>query len=237
MPMVFANGKTIFFAHVPKAGGTSIANYLERRFGHVTLSDQRRFRCKAGTGLIIPPDHFSVADLQEFLPPRVDYAFAVVRDPVSRMISEYRYQRGSSKLSMLGFSTWLRVVFECARKEPRMYENHIRPQTDLIPAFAEIFKIEEGCETIIPYIDNVVEETAPNVDLPHLNQSKKMNVPLYRDDVLAIEDFYAADYDRLGYDLADTSELPSDPFAPARIAAARALAPIVVRAHKRGWTK
>lgn len=237
MPMVVAHGKIIFFAHVPKAGGSSIANYLERRFGHLILTDRRRFQCKRGTGLIVPPDHFAVADLEEFLPPRVDFAFAVVRHPISRMISEYRYQRGSSKLSSLGFSTWLRVVIECAKQEPRMYENHIRPQSDLVPNFAVPFQIEDGCNRIIHQIDEVVRESAPEIDLPHLNQSQKIEVRVSRQDVLAIEDFYEADYRRFGYELMDTSQLPSDPFSPLRAFAALVLAPVVIRTHKHGWTK
>jgi hypothetical protein len=237
MPMVVANGKTIFFAHVPKAGGTSVANYLERRFGHLLLSDRRRYRSKCGTALIVPPDHFAVADLEEFLPPHLDYAFAIVRHPISRIVSEYCYQRGSSRLSSLTFSTWLRVVLECARREPRMYENHIRPQSDLVPDFAEPFRIEQGCEAIIPHIEEIVQESSPEIRLPHLNQSRKHDVRLSKQDVFEIRDFYAADYKRFNYEFIDTSQLPNDPFASMRASAALALAPIVVRAHKHGWTK
>jgi hypothetical protein len=236
MPMVYAGSKSIFFAHVPKTGGTSIAVYLERRFGHLALSDRRRYRGKTGTGLIVPPDHLANDDLEEFLPPKIDYAFAVVRHPVARMISEYRYQRGSSRLSWFNFSNWLRVVIECAKREPRMYENHIRPQSDLVPEFAEPFKIEEGCEALVEHIDDVVCGPAPEVAVPHLNRSEKIDVHLTQEDVLTIRDFYAVDYERFGYRHLDLAVLPHDRFAAARASLAKAIAPVVVSRHKHGWT-
>jgi hypothetical protein len=33
MPLIIKPGYTIYFAHVPKAGGTSVEDYLVRRFG------------------------------------------------------------------------------------------------------------------------------------------------------------------------------------------------------------
>ena len=33
MPLAFADGKTIFFAHVPKTGGTSMEAYLDAASG------------------------------------------------------------------------------------------------------------------------------------------------------------------------------------------------------------
>jgi hypothetical protein len=185
----------------------------------------------------VPPDHFAASDLAEFLPPDIDFAFAVVRHPVWRMVSEYRYQRASSKLSLLSFSTWLRVVVQCAKLEPRMYENHIRPQSDLVPDFAKTFRIEDGIDAIIRHIDEVVQESVPQIDLPHLNQSHKSNVSLSKEDVLTIQDFYAADYRRFGYEFLDTSQLADDPYAKIRVSFARALAPIAVAVHKRAWTK
>lgn len=236
MPLVFAGAKRLFFAHVPKAGGTSVEHYLHRRFGHLALADRRRCYSRGGTGLIVPPNHLAVDDLEEFLPPELDYAFAVVRHPMDRILSEYRYQRGSSTLSRFSFSTWLRIMIECVKREPRMYENHIRPQSDLVPAFADAFKLENGCGEIIQKIDDLLGSSAPDLDIPHLNESRKTNVKLTREDVLAVRDFYSVDYARFSYAFRfDVESLPHDHLARWRKLFARVIAPLVVRKHKSGW--
>ena len=159
--------------------------------------------------MISPPNHFCVEDLEELLPPQLDYAFAIVRHPLSRIVSEYRYQKGLSRLSRFSFSTWLSVVLECAKREPRMYENHIRPQSDLIPEFAEVFRIEEGCDAVIQHIDELVHDLAPDVEVPHLNPSKKMDIQLTREDVLTVRNFYAVDYERIRLRLPGPRWLPA----------------------------
>ena len=38
----------------------------------------------------MPATHLSAVDLVELIPPNVAYKFTVVREPVARMMSEYR---------------------------------------------------------------------------------------------------------------------------------------------------
>ena len=88
MPIVQTPKGLIFFAHVPKTGGSSVEEYLVRRFGGpLSLIDNNKNKGVRGTGLITPATHLAVTDLRELLP-RLHYSFAVVRDPLSRLQSE-----------------------------------------------------------------------------------------------------------------------------------------------------
>lgn len=240
MPLINTPQHRIFFAHVPKAGGSSVEDYLVRRFGGqlsilVTPPDAPRRRYP---GVVVSPNHMSAEDLQDFLPHDLDFCFAVVRDPLARMISQYRFQTGVSWASRLSFSTWLRVMLACLRIDPRSYENHIRPQVDLIPEGAEIFRLEDGFEGLITRLDAVTGTTAPEIGIGHLLKgAKKAEIPITRQDVAAIESFYAEDYARFGYAPRDVSGLPDDRWASLRAVFGTVLARAVVWKQHRRWMR
>lgn len=234
MPLVLDRGRALFFAHVPKTGGTSVEDYLVQRFGRLGMVDVNKRRGVRGTGLITPATHLAAIDLAELLPPGLDWSFALVRDPLDRIQSEYRYQTGVSRMSRMGFSTWLETVLRAAEAEPRVYENHLRPQVDLIPEDAEIFRLEDGFDALIARLDAVVGEARPDLTIPHMNKRPKAPLALTRSDVARIASFYAADYARLGYAVPDPGAWPEGP-GPNRLLA-RALAPALVARQRRRWT-
>jgi hypothetical protein len=237
MPLATWNGLTIFFAHVPKTGGSSVEDYLVRRFGPLSIIDRNKRQGVTGTGLIIPATHLAAVDLAELLPHDLTYSFAVVRDPLTRLMSEFRYQSGVSRASRLGFSTWLRVMIAGARMEPRLYENHIRPQSDLVPEGSEIFRLEDGFDAMIARLDEVAGTTAPGLEVGHLLKRKREELVIHREDVDLITDYYGPDYARFGYAPPDRDAHPSDPYAALRRPFAHALARwVVARQHAR-WVR
>ena len=229
MPMIIADDKLIFFVHAPKAGGSSIEDYLIRRFGGpLSMYDSQDRFDRRRKGVISPPTHLTAKDLEELMPPNVAYCFAQVRNPFQRTLSQYRWQTGRSRISRLSFSTWLRIVLRVARIDGRAYYNHIRPQSDLVPANCEVFKLEDGPEPMIRRLDGVMGSTAPGVEVGHLLKTTAVPMTVYREDLGAIQDFYRADYERFGYELEDAAEFESDRFAWARNALAALIAPVIV---------
>jgi hypothetical protein len=236
MPLAHHNGQSIFFAHVPKTGGSSVEDYLIQRFGPLSLIDVNKRTGVTGTGLIVPATHLAAIDIKELVPHDLAYSFAVVRDPLRRLESEFRYQSGVSQMSKLGFSPWLKVMLKAASAEPRLYENHIRPQSDLVPEGAEIFKLEDGFDTMIARLDAVTGHATPQLTVPHINTRKKEPITMSRADVAALVDFYAADYDRFGYPRPDPADYPDT--APGwRDRLAGPLAAALVRKQRRDWVK
>ena len=237
MPLAHFKTGTLFFAHVPKAGGTSVENYLIRRFGPLSVDDRNRRAGRRKTGLIIPASHLSAEDLTEFIPHDVAYVFAVVRHPVDRLMSEYRYQSGVSRMSRLGFALWLRLVIHAARLDKRVYENHIRPQCDLIPEGSDIFRLEDGFDGLIRRIDETVGTSAPDIRIEHLNKRQRKSLQLSRQDVQLITSFYSEDFDKLGYDMPDPDALAADKWVWAKDALARVLAVALVQKQRWTWAR
>lgn len=240
MPLAHHNGpngsQAIFFAHVPKTGGSSVEDYLIQRFGPLSLIDENKRTGVRGTGLIVPATHLAATDIKELVPHDLAYSFAVVRDPLRRLESEFRYQSGVSQMSKLGFSPWLKVMLKAARAEPRLYENHIRPQSDLVPEGADIFKLEDGFDAMMAKLDALTGASVPGLTVPHINTRKKEPITMSRADVEAVTTFYAADYDRFGYPRPDLNDYIDTP--PGwRDRLTGPLAATLVRKQRRDWVK
>jgi hypothetical protein len=235
LPLIYECGKSIFFAHVPKTGGTSVQMYMIRRFGSLALLGRHRGPATRGTSLIVSAAHLSAQDLEEVLPRHLDGCFAVVRDPIKRLQSEYQFQKGTSKASRVSFSTWLRFMISAARCDARVYDNHIRPQVDFLPEGTKLFKLEEGLSAIVPYLDKVLGYESPLVEIPHLLKSKKFPVSLSREDVRLIVEYYRDDYDRFGYPEPDYSMFPRDSLAPVRDLIGKVVGRAIVHWQRRSW--
>lgn len=237
MPLAHHDGKSIFFAHVPKTGGSSVEDYLISRFGPLSLIDVNKRRGLRGTGLIVPATHLAAIDIAELVPHDLAYSFAVVRDPMSRLMSEFRYQSGVSRMSRLGFSTWLRIMLGAVTREPRLYENHIRPQSDLVPEDADVFRLEDGFDAMIAALDRVTGTERPDLIVPHINTRKKDPITISQEDAALIERVYAADYDRFGYQPPNQADLPSDGRSGLRSAFAAPLIRALVLKQRHDWAR
>jgi len=242
MPLVTAGNLSIFFAHVPKTGGSSIEDYLIRRFGPLSIREHSKKADGPGhqrgqRDLIQSASHLSAADLKNILPHDLNHSFAVVRSPVDRLVSEYRFQSDHSRTSKLSFSSWLRIMLKCARLDTRIYENHIRPQSDLVPEGAEIFLFENGLEQIVPWLDKITGTTAPAIEMGHFLKRPRQPVAVSKQDIGLIVKFYAADYARFTCTEPHMGDYRHDPAAPLRTALAAVLAPVIVFRQRRNWLR
>jgi hypothetical protein len=237
MPLVKVGERTIFFAHVPKTGGSSVQDYLRRRFGPLSIMNPGNWEASRSRGLIIPPTHLSAADLRNLLPHDLTHSFATVRDPLDRLQSEYRFQNGLSRSSRLGFSTWVRLVIAAARSEPRIYMNHIRPQVDLILPNSAIFKIEDGLDKVTAWLDETSGTSDPAITFGHFGKRQHTPLAMYREDLEMIVRYYEKDYRTLGYAPPDPDSLPKDPYNLPRNAFASVLARALVARQRRNWVR
>jgi hypothetical protein len=243
MPLAIAGNRTIYFAHVPKAGGTSVELYLQRRFGPLSLRPLTRtgresdFHRGAFSSVMNTPNHLVAQDARHFLPRRVDLAFVLVRDPLARIASEFRFQRPHSRIAAMGFSTWLRVMLRAVALDPRIYDNHIRPQVDFLTEGMEAFRLEDGLGRIVGWLDERLGETAPETEMTHAQKSASIPVAPTREDVALVARVFAADYARFGYAPPDPAAYPADRLARLRDLAARPLARVVLWRHWRRWLR
>ncbi len=207
MPVCTYLDKAIFFAHIPKTGGTSVETYLRQK-GPVSLFGEPKIN---GVHL----QHLARKTVQE-IPnlPNFDSSFAVIRDPVSRMVSEYIWRsdplnplqrlarpfhglqarrikvRGVKR--SLTFAEWVPIALEEARDNPNMRDNHMRAQCDFLAKGDRLFLFENGLFPVFRWIDATTDgkEGAP---VQKLKASRATKPPVDDASRHQIEDFYKLD--------------------------------------------
>ncbi len=214
MPSLSLPDRLIWFAHCPKAGGTSVEQFMVARWGpavgHLHWGWDLWWR-RGGWRVADPPNspqHLTWRDALQQLPDAPDTVFAVVRDPVARMASEYRWQRHGRRgtrmgklLSYLPFSVWLRLMLAAADRNPHSFDNHFRPQDDFVPETARVFRLEDGLDVVAVWLAEMAgEPLEPGEGFPHMLSTRERTA-ITEDDCALIGAVYAADFTRFGYSL------------------------------------
>jgi len=239
MPSLTLPGRLIWFAHVPKAGGTSVERVMVGTWGPAVghLHWGWDLWWKQGgwrrAGPACSPQHLTWDDAQGVLPRAPDAVFAVVRDPLARMLSEYRYQRHARRGTPLGralahlpFSLWLGIVLRIAARNPYAFDNHLRPQSDFVPGGARVFRLEEGLGPALDWL-TAAAGAVPVAAVPReLTGRPGPEIRLSSGDIRLIVRTFAGDYARFGYAIPDADGFPGDRVAPVHGALARLAAPL-----------
>ncbi len=213
MPLFRINGKLIHFVHIPKTGGASIETLCAGLGAVAMLSASNRY-------LPCSPQHIHDQIHQSLkLDAIADWSFAIVREPLARLVSEYRMRRRQAELLeanptyTLGFvdpddlprgeraefDAWAEHVLDRCRADPFALDNHIRPQAAFLSENQELFRLEDGLEPIAAKIAALcgLPETP---EVPHRNASERTPVTASKKTVRRIVAFYEADYATLGFE-------------------------------------
>ena len=186
MPLVRIGAHVIFFAHIPKTGGSSIEAYLDRK-GAVALRYPRRLGWSKTTA-----QHMDAAVHRALIPDGfIDCSFTVLRDPVARLISEYRY-RADRRAGVPAFDVWVERMFSKHSQNPATQDNHIRPQVDFLRPGMRLFHLEDGLSLVFDWIDEQSGTSAADRDVWE-KKSKSAAIDVSAEMRARIEAFYAAD--------------------------------------------
>lgn len=241
MPSITLSDRLIWFAHCPKAGGTSVEKFMVATWGdavgHLHWGWDLWWR-RGGWRVADPPNspqHLTWQDARRVLPRSPDAIFAVVRDPVARMASEYRWQRQGRRGTWLGralaclpFPLWLRVMLTVAQKNPYAFDNHFRPQSEFVPDTATVFRLEDGLGPPLGWLNRISGGGGEPGPPPHAIPTRQ-KLPVAASDAALIGQVFASDYVRFGYDR-PRSAAPR----PGLDGLAMALAPLVAKLDRRG---
>jgi hypothetical protein len=227
MPIFRINNQLHYFVHIPKCGGASIETYLIERFGGpLGLWDMRREELpRTHIWMRTSPQHISATVLDQLVPRDwMMSSFAVVRHPLRRLISAFAFSRdvvGRIPLST-EFNAWFEDAATWIGKEPYRNGGHLEPQGTFIPRDTTIFRLEDGLDAIIPYLDGLAGNSDGPRQVPFRNVGRwRGNEDMIRMTPRTIElvnQVYAQDFARFGYvpvtDPEDLTTLPDLPSLP-----------------------
>lgn len=201
MPLYIKDGKAVLHMHVPKTAGTAMRAFFQRNGFREELFDgggpqslNHLRRCA--------PQHMDAAQIMAVLrPARIDFVFMTVREPMSRLVSEYRMQARAIK-NLAALPAWFMQMTREFIDNPHVAENHIRPQSDFWLPNCHIFRVEDGLgQSLVSRMEQCTGLRLPNPEITSHNAGD--GAPVDPQDVERIrplaEDFYRQDYLRFGY--------------------------------------
>ena len=213
MPIVRISQALVYFAHIPKCGGSSVEAYLQARFGPLAFLDRRFLSVPADERWSrSSPQHTPATALARLFPDGFfDHRFAMVRHPAKRLISMFQFQQEVEKVipPTMSFSDWLGSLPALLETDIWVYDRHIRPMHETVPDSARIFRLEDGGAPLIAWLDEVAGDTQGPRMLPHEKDRKERlvrrgwpdtTVSLTAQDRRLIGQLYDKDFTLFGYD-------------------------------------
>ena len=198
MPIFSKQNTNILYIHIPKCGGSSISSIFQKRNWDESFSIRGKPLSKLEY-LKSSPQHYhgeiikNIFDISKF-----DKAFTIVRNPYTRLKSEFYWQLSKKITTNISPEDWLNNILEKYNQNKYIYDNHIRPQNEFILEQVDIFKLEEGFKKIYEYIFDqkffFIKE--PKLKKMKYNQSIEEQFLKIKS---KIKDFYAKDYELLEY--------------------------------------
>ena len=183
------------FIHIPKAGGTSIENFLlsyhgiklnwQDKYPLKKLSGKNRKQFVMGSGV----QHKSISEFAEKFQKKY-FCFTFVRNPWDWFVSEYQY---SIKLGLESGS------FNQFIEMPHVERFHLKPQYTFIN---ENINFIGRFENLQEDFDIVCDKIGiPKQQLPHINKSEHKHYTEYYDDETRqiVAEKYAKDIEYFGY--------------------------------------
>jgi hypothetical protein len=196
MPILSVEGKTVLFIHVPRTGGTAVERHFKEHgsvcFEH-TLARELGLNCA--------PIHFHGAVLESLFDRSLfDHVFMVVRNPIDRAVSDFRYfvRRRQLAGKPPDFSRWLRYRLFRASRNPYYMDNHFRPQTEFECFDAAVYRLEDGLEAAVKEMNAKLGTGVPE-QLPRVNEGAGVEVAVSAADKDLIYRRYRQDFERFGY--------------------------------------
>jgi hypothetical protein len=197
MPLFDNNNKCVFFVHIPKTGGTALVNFF-RQLARVSF-----YAIPVPSSMRVSPQHMPIGDVRAMMAPGSwSYSSAVVRDPYTRLESEY-YYRATNFERRFGyqpdFSTWAIQQIEAVSRDSCHLDNHLRRQTDFLDEDVEVFRYENGLDCCAQMILQHLELDRSVDQIPRVNASARTDISWSMSARLTCNRYYESDFSVLGY--------------------------------------
>jgi hypothetical protein len=192
MPLYRHDANIIFFVHIPKTGGSSIERGLKKAGAREALKFKKKRAYSKSTLQHMHASVYKEAVGSKF----VDYAFTVVRNPFDRFASEYKMKVIDAGVAADAHD-WAVTNFNRFAEFAFTRDNHIRPQTEFLSEWVEVFRFENGLEA--PMVEACGHLGLSPPTLTHSRRGSSARINVRRETLDAIRTFYSEDFLRLGY--------------------------------------
>lgn len=195
MPITMINGKHVLFVHIPKTGGSSVERYLSEHGPLLLKGNATR------SGLKCSSQHLHADALSSLNADKGhSWIFTIVRHPVARLVSEYRYQMRKPRWlrKHMSFTTWLSYALIRRAIDPWYRDNHFRPQHEFILPGMEIMRFEDGVDVCLNRIAEKLGTPSPS-SVIHEKTSSALPVTLTMSTLDTIWRSYSRDFSDFGY--------------------------------------
>lgn len=200
MPVFIKDHFRVLFVHVPKTGGTAVEFFFEKNGFAASFLD------RGGRNSLVPvmkcsPQHMHAAMLRElFMLRGFGYMFMTVRNPIDRLVSEYR-MRAVMQQQIEDIDSWVDYVLNTYPSSNYMIDNHIRPQSDFWLPGCEVFRQEDGFgET---WVNRIAEQVGCAFDHRQVEVAMRFGhaaaPTLSPSSIRRIHEFYAKDFEFFRY--------------------------------------
>lgn len=202
--------RTFLFIHVPKTGGTALEAYFSK-IGLKGYFDPPNYM-PVRPYLKVPPAHYDYGYCNRLFNLDNLYSFAVVRHPVKRIVSEYKWAREKMTLpeqvARMDFAAYIRYMLEQYRRDENIAAGHFKPQIRFVgEKVTKIFKYEVGLDNVVRQVLRDVGLTSEGLPaLPVVNKSSAATVVPSAEDIALIREVYAEDFKAFGYESDKTGE-------------------------------
>jgi hypothetical protein len=189
MPVFTKNAIKVLYVHVPRTAGSSVQKYFETNGYEVSYFDEGARNLYKG---LCASQHIEAKlILEEFDLSEFQYIFSVFRDPVERLVSEYKWRCSEGGERYPDFPYWVEWIFRCYEENNYVNDNHIRPQHEFYFEECEVFDFND--------ISNLPQKLSDRIGLElsrELGKENSSSFSFSMDEKCLnhIRDFYKKDY-------------------------------------------
>jgi hypothetical protein len=193
MPLFRHKNKVIFFVHIPKTGGSSVEHCLRQSGAIRALHYHKRLDYLECT-----MQHMH-AELHEILVPEQfhDGSFAVVRHPIDRLLSEYKWRLKLGQINRK-FDDWVNHTFNRYADNPYIMDNHIRPQSEFIGKGTKTYRFEDGLDIVVLELAELLHIKPQKIE--HRRKGDDVTIQWSKTTAERAKRFYAEDFRNFEYD-------------------------------------
>ena len=195
MPVYTKDDIKVLHIHTPKTGGESIEQlFLNNNFKMDLYGRSPSTMYVTETGSKIPLQHLHGELLLEKVNlNEINYSFMIYRDPVKRIISDYKFMMHHFETHCkLNADDWIIKTLNEYKKDNSIKHNHIRPQHEFYIDGCDVYDFKS-----IGNMGRILSESIKgltNISTPHNNRSFR-RVTINESTINCVKDFYRKDYE------------------------------------------